>query len=114
MLAEDSVNLMKADALVVESPLLGVEKLIRMDIIRVLDGVHINQSSNVSFSRMEPCACAVIKIEEPDFSANEQTKVWTALWKWSGNQPPKRLTNKVPEYPMSTQVPQEYCHKLKT
>ena len=56
----------------------------------------------------------MIRIEEPDFSAefNEQTKVWTALWKWSGNQSPDGLTNKVPEYRMSTQVRQEYCHEL--
>ena len=80
----------------------------------MLGGVHIDQSGDAIFSRREPCACAAIRIEEPDFSTefNEQTRAWTASWKWSGNQPPDVLMNKVPEYPMSAQVQQEYRHEL--
>ena len=60
--------------------------------------------------------CTESRIEEPDFSAefNEKTRAWTASWKWSGNQPPNSLVNKVPEYPVSAQVRQEYHHELET
>ena len=115
-LAVDNVSLVKADVLVVNSSLLGFGMLIGMDIIRMLGEVHINQSGDANFSRTEPHACTTIRIEEQDFSTkfNEQTKAWTVSWKWSGNQPPKRLMNKVPEYPMSSQVRQEYRHELET
>ena len=115
-LAVDIVSLMKADVLIMDSPLLGFNMLIRMDIIRMLGGVHINQSGNANFSRTKPCACTVIRIEEPDFSTkfDKQTRAWTALWKWSGNQPPNGLTNRVLEYPMSAQIRQEYHYELKT
>ena len=102
--------------MVMDSSLLGFDKLIGMDIIRMLSGVCINQSSDATFSRTEPCACSAIEIEKPDINAefNEQTRAWTALWKWSGNQPPNEFKNKVPEYPMSTSVQQEYHHVLVT
>ena len=59
---------MKTDVLVIDSPLLGFVMLIGMDIIRMLGGVRINQSGDAIFSRTELCACAVIRIEELDFS----------------------------------------------
>ena len=64
-----------------DSSLLGFNILIGMDIIKMLSGVRINQSSEAIFSRMEPCACAAIRIEKPDFSTkfNEQTRAWIAL-----------------------------------
>ena len=115
MLVVDNVSPMKTDVLVVDSSLLGFDMLIGMDIIKMLGGVSISQSSDAIFSRTELCACIVIRIEEPDFSAefNEQTRAWTVSWKWLGNQPPDGLTNKVPEYLMSAQVWQEYRHELK-
>ena len=70
----------KADVLVVDRPLLGFDMLIEMDIIMMLSGVNINQSGDATFSRTELCACAAIRIEEPDVSVklDKQTKVWTA------------------------------------
>ena len=53
----------------VNRSLLGFHMLIGMDIIRMLGGVHIDQSGDAIFSRTEPHACATIRIEEPDFSA---------------------------------------------
>ena len=105
-LAVDNVSPVKADVLVVDSLLLGFDMLISMNIIKMLGKVCINQSSDAIFSRTELCVSAAIRIEEPDFSAefNEQTRAWTASWKWSGNQPPNGLTNKVHEYPMSTHL----------
>ena len=115
-LAADNVSPVKADVLVVNTSLLSFDMLLGMDIIRMLHGVRINQSSNVIFSRTGTHACTVIRIEEPNISAefNEKTRAWTASWKWSGNQPPNSLVNKVPEYPVSAQVRQEYCHELET
>ena len=112
-LAADNVSSVKADVLVVNNSLSGFDMQFSMDIIRMLGGVRIDQSSNVIFSRTGPHACAAIRIEEPDFSAefNEKTRAWTASWKWSGNQPPNSLLNKVPEYPVSAQVQQEYRHE---
>ena len=90
--------------------------LLGMDIIRMLGGVRIDQSGNVFFSRTGSHACAMIRIEELDFSTefNEKTKAWTMSWKWSGNQPPNSLVNKVPDYPVSVQVQQEYRHEQET
>ena len=116
MLAVDDVSPVKADVLVVNSSLWGFDMLIGMDVIRMLGGVHIDQSGDAIFSWTEPHVCAVIRIEEPDFNAefNEQTRAWTELWKWSSNQPPNRLVKKMPESPMSAQVRQEYRHELET
>ena len=114
MLAVDGISPVEDDVLVMDSSLWGFNMLIGMDIINMLGGVRINQSGDAIFSKMEACACTVIRIEEPDFSAefDEWTRAWTALWKWSGNEPPDGLTNKVTEYPISTQVWQEYRHEL--
>lgn len=43
-LAIDNLNLLKADVLVMNSPLLGFNMLIGMDIIKMLGGVSTNQS----------------------------------------------------------------------
>lgn len=85
ILVIDNVNSMKADVLVLESLLLGFDMLIGMDINKMLGGV--NHYGEGNFSRTDPCACAVIRIEELNFNAkfDEQTKVWTALWKWSSS-----------------------------
>ena len=79
MLAADNVSPVKADVLVVNSSLLGFDMLLGKDIIRMLGGVHTDQSSNVIFSWTGPHACAAIRIEELDFSAefNEKTRAWT-------------------------------------
>ena len=62
-LAVYNIRLVKADVLIVNSSLLGFDMLIGMDIIRMLGGVHIDQSGDAIFSRTEPHACAAIKIE---------------------------------------------------
>ena len=82
-LAADNVSPVKANVLVVNSSLLSFDMLLGMDIIRLLGGVRIDQSGNVIFSRTGPHACAAIRMEEPDFSAefNEKTRAWTVSWK---------------------------------
>ena len=100
---------MKADVLV-------VDRMDGMDIIRMLGRVRINQTGDATCSKTEPCAYAATIIEEPEFNAefDEQTRVWTSSSKWSDNQPLNGLTNKVPEYPISAQVRQEYNHEPET
>ena len=69
MPAVDNVSPMKANVLVVDSSLLSFNMVISMDIIKMLGRVHINQSSDAIFPRMELCACTAIRIEEPEISA---------------------------------------------
>lgn len=91
MLVIDNVNSMKADVLVLDSPRLGFDMLTGMDITKMLGGVNHHGEGN--FSRMELCACAVIRIEELDFNAkfDEQTKVCGQRC-GSGHHPPNELT----------------------
>lgn len=92
------------DMLVVNSKLLGFDLLLEMDIIKELGSVHIDERGRVYFS--EAALGATIKLEEPDFSAkfNQHTKSWTVSWKWSSNQPPEKLCNRVPEYNVPARV----------
>ena len=90
MLAVDNLKPIRADVLVVESHLLHFDMLLEMDIIKILGGVSINQSGEAIFNRTDLPACVVIRIEEPDFRTkfNEQSSVWTASQKSSGDHPP--------------------------
>ena len=107
---------LKTDVLIVDSQLLGFDLLLGIDIIKALGGVRIDGRGEAHFSEAGAPLCAAIKLEEPDFSAefDQHTKSWTVSWKWSGDQPPERLRNTVPEYnvPASAQV--EYERELRT
>ncbi len=43
----------------------------------------------MKFPQRERLMCAAITLDEPDFHAeyDETKRVWTASWKWSGDQP---------------------------
>lgn len=99
ILAVDDMDSTKADVLVMDSQPLGFDQLIGMDVIKMLGGISINKSGETIFSRMNSYICAAIKMEELDFSAefDDRTRVWTDSWKWSGDQPPNNLINRVPE-----------------
>ena len=64
----------------------------------------MNTTGNIRFSRREKHVCAAITLDEPDFHAeyDRDTNAWTALWKWSGDQPPIFLRNRLSEYPPPT------------
>ena len=100
---------MEADILVVDSWLLDFNDIHPNDQIKVLNTVSISMSE-VIVSRINPCICTAIKIEESNFSAkfDEKVRVWTASWKWLADHPPNKLTNWVSEYPMFTHIWQEY------
>lgn len=87
-----------------------------MDILKMLGGVRINKPGKAIFSRMNPYICTVIKIEKPDFSTifYDRTRVLTVSGKWSGDQPPNNLMNRVPEYPVFINILQDYKHELQT
>ena len=77
-------------ALVVDGELLGYDLLLGMDSITQLGGITVNDTGNIRFSRREKRICAAITLDEADFHAEYDwdTNAWTALWKWSGDQPP--------------------------
>ena len=40
--------------------------------------------------------------------------MWTASWKWSEDHAPERLHNEVSEYPVATEIRNEYTQELHT
>ena len=61
----------------------------------------MSATGEVKFPQCERLICAAITLDEPDFHAeyDEAKHVWTASWKWSGDQPPVSLKNRLSEYP---------------
>ena len=74
----------------------------------------MSDTGEVSFSQRERLMCAAITLDKPDFHAKYDAakRVWTASWKWSGNQPPVSLKNRLSEYPTSKQLQGEYEQEL--
>ena len=102
-------NLLKTNVLVVNSKPLGFNFLLGMDVIKKLDGVHIDEGGKAHFA-----LGATIELEQPDFRAEfkQRTKSWTVSWKWSGDQPPEKLYNRVPEYTIPARARAEYDKEL--
>ena len=57
---------------------------------------------------------ATIELEQPDFCVefNQHTKSWTVSWKWSGDQPPEKLYNRVLAYTGPVRAYAEYDKEL--
>ena len=74
----------------------------------------MSDTGEVRFPQRERLMCAAITLDKPGFHAEyDATKrVWTASWKWSGNQPPVSLKNRLSEYPTSKQLQGEYEQEL--
>ena len=85
-----------------------------MDVIKKLGGVHIDEGGKSHFAEAAHTLGATIKREQPDFRAefDQCTKSWTVSWKWSGDQPPKKLYNRVLEYTIPARAPAEYDQEL--
>ena len=75
-----------------------------------LGGVHIDERGKAHFAEAAPTLGATIELEQPDFRAefDQRTKSWTVSWKWSGDQPPGKLYNRVPEYTIPARACAEY------
>ena len=57
---------------------------------------------------------ATIELEQLDFRTefDQRTKSWTVSWKWSGDQPPEKLYNRIPEYTTPARARAEYDKEL--
>ena len=101
-------------ALVVDGDLFGYDLLLGLNAIRQLDGMTISDTGAVKFPQHERLLCAAITLDEPDFHAeyDEAKHVWTTSWKWSGDQPPVSLKNRLSEYPALKRLQGEYERKL--
>ena len=74
----------------------------------------MSDTGEVKFLQHERLMCAAITLDKPDFHAeyDEAKYVWTASWKWSGDQPPVSLKNRLSEYPAPKRLQGEYEWEL--
>ena len=88
-------------ALVVDEDLFGYDLLLGLNAIKQLGGMTMSDTGEVRFPQRERLMCAAITFDEPDFHAeyDEAKRIWTTSWKWSGDQPPVSLKNRLSEYP---------------
>ena len=107
-------NPLKTNVLVVNSKPLGFDLLLGMDVIKKLGSVHIDEGGKAHFAEAAHTLGATIALEQHDFRAefDQRTKSWTVSWKWSGDQPPEKLYNRVPEYTIPARACAEYDKEL--
>ena len=101
-------NPLKKHVLVVNSKPLGFDRPLGMNVMKKLGSVHIDEGGKAHFAE------ATIELEQPDSRAefDQHTKSWTVSWKWSGDQPPEKLYNSVPEYIIPARAHTEYEKEL--
>ena len=100
-------------ALVIDEALFGYDLLLRLNAIRQLGGMNMSATGEVKFPQRERLMCAANTLNKPDFHAEYETKcVWTASWKWSSDQPPVSLKNRLSEYPAPKRLQGEYEQEL--
>ena len=107
-------NPLKMNVLVVNSKPLGFNLFLGMDVIKKLGSVHIDEGSKAHFAEAAHTLGATIELEQPDFCTefNQRTKSWIVSWKWSGDQPPEKLYNRVPECTIPARACAEYDKEL--
>ena len=105
---------LKTNVLVINSKPLVFDLLLGMDVIKKLGGVHINEGGKAHFAEAAHTLGATIELEQPDFHTefDQRTKSWTVSWKWSGDQPPEKLYNRVLEYTIPVRARTEYNKEL--
>ena len=115
-ISTDEGNSIKIDVLVVYGKPLGIDLLLGIDAIKVLGGIIVGPTGSVQLKHRRTTKCAAISINEPDFTAtfDHHSRTWTASWKWSEDHAPKRLHNKVSEYPVVAEIRNEYMQELHT
>ena len=98
---------LKMNVQVVNSKLLVFDLFLGMDVIKKLGSVHIDERGEVHFAEVAHILGATIELEQPDFRTefDQHTKSWTVSWKWSGDQPPEKLYNRVLEYTIPARLP---------
>ena len=100
--------------LVVDKELLGYDLLLGLDVIRQLGGMAMSGICKVKFPQHETLICAAITLDGPDFHTeyDEGKRIWTASWKWSCDQLPVFLKNRLSEYPTPKLLQGEYKQEL--
>ena len=85
-----------------------------MDVIKKLGGVHLDEGGKAHFAEVAHTLGATIELEQPGFCEefDQHIKSWTVSWKWSGDQPPEKLYNRVPEYTIPAKAHAEYDKEL--
>ena len=84
-----------------------------------MGGATVNDERRVSFGKEDLVACvagaAMIGVDEQDFSATYDTAAnsWIAKWKWSQDDEPGTLRNKVEEYSVPSEARMMYEDELK-
>ena len=109
-------NPLDIKVLVVDGALLGFDLLLGLDVIKQLGGVIVTSTGDVNFPQSSEPFCAAIRISEPDFCAeyDARKRIWTASWKWSDNQPPAALKNRLAEYTIPIHLQEEYNRELQS
>ena len=100
---------------VVDFKPLGFECILGMNGILALGGVSVSSSTSVCFGVDKTAACsALLGIDRQDFKVdfNEDSRTWTASWKWSSGQEPGPLSNRVTEYPVAPSARGDYEAEL--
>ena len=112
------------EAYVVSSKPFGFPCIMGLDAMDKLGGVMIRSDRTVQFGDRGTCAAVAtpgercclatstseLNVEERDFRASfdPATKEWMMEWKWSGDQEPGSLKNKIEEYAVPTAAREQY------
>ncbi|CAM1332165.1 Uncharacterised protein g10786 [Pycnogonum litorale] len=112
-LQSGEIGPVNVDVFVADIQPLGFDFILGMTGIQALGGVQITPTRTVSFGSTQKHTCsaaAAMSIEEKDFDASydHKRKKWTVAWKWSGNDQPDPLKNKIAEYAIPIHVKREY------
>ena len=86
-----------------------------MAVMKKLGGVHIDEGGKAHFAEVVHTLGATIELEQLDFFCTEfdqRTKSWRVSWKWSDDQPPEKLYNRVQEYTIPARAYAEYDKEL--
>ena len=96
--------------LAVDRELLGYDLLLGLDVITQLSGMAMTGTGKVKFLRYRILICVAITLNEPDFHVeyDKGKHIWTASWKWSSDQLPVSLKNRLSEYPTSKRLQYKY------
>ena len=57
-------------------------------------------------------ACAALWVDEADFDASFNERIWTTRWKWTLNNAPTLLRNQIAEYKIPDNIKGEYEREL--
>ena len=70
----------------------------------------------LNFPQLDRPLCKAITINEPNFRAeyDQNRGIWVVSWKWSSDEPPATIKNRLAEYPALKQLWEKYDHKLQT